>query len=351
MNTKRALLGGLAGLTFALPLVAMSPAGEKPVEDKIRWNVLFLMTDQHNVHFMGCDYQGNEGIETPNLDRLASEGVIFRKAYDAYPVCAPTRASLITSVYPMAHEQYGNNKLLTTAGPDGKYPSIGHIFRNNGYNTAFLGKQHSNMEAYDACPEARYEGKSLFQGFDYRISKSSGNVADIEDPAARAMDEYNNKIMVEKEDLFKKKYPESIPPQAQPEWEKSLLKRQPDNDVSCRPVPHVADTKDGVWALDVIEYIEAISKGEDAPEFKITHGKPFCMFLSLAKPHYPWTGPAVQDGTEFYYMYSARPEEDEETFKYEGKDRKKLRIRDVPPELYNSDPSVFYGAPEAIRDA
>ena len=86
---------------------------------QIRWNVLFLMTDQHNVHFMGCDHQGNEGIETPTLDRLAREGMIFRKAYDSYPVCAPTRASLLTSVYPMAHGQYGNSNVLTTAGPDG----------------------------------------------------------------------------------------------------------------------------------------------------------------------------------------------------------------------------------------
>lgn len=353
MYKKLALSVMLFGGIFAVPTIALALGGKNPTADKIRWNVLFLMSDQHNVHFMGCDYQGNEGIETPNLDRLAREGMIFRKAYDAYPVCAPTRASLLTSVYPMAHGQYGNDKLLTTAGPDGKYSSIGHVFRNAGYNTAFLGKQHSNVEAYDACPEARYNGTNLFQGFDYRLFKSSGNVAKIEDPAALKEEAYNDSVMKEKAELFKKMYPESIPPKPQPEWEKELLMRQPEgNDVNCRPMKHVADTQDGVWALDVIEYLKAISSGKDAPEFKISKGKPFCMFLSFPKPHYPWTGPAIEDGTEYYYMYSARPEEDNDTFKFNGKDRQKLRIRDVLPELYNADPSVFYGAPvEAPRDA
>jgi len=362
MNKKLVLSAVLLGGIVVVPAIAFALKGKNPAADKIRWNVLFLMTDQHNVHFMGCDYQGDEGIETPNLDRLAREGMIFRKAYDAYPVCAPTRASLLTSVYPMAHGQYGNDKVLTTAGPDGKYPAIGHVFRNAGYNTAYLGKQHSNVEAYDACPEARFEGKNLFQGFDYRISKSSGNVADIVDPAALARVEYEDRLMEEKADMFRTKYPETIQPAPQPDWEKDLLRRQREglplkvkgkekgNCVSCNPVKHVADSRDGVWALDVIEYVEAISRGKDAPEFNISKGKPFCMFLSFQKPHYPWTGPAVEDGTEFYYMYSARPEEDNDTFKYNGEDRQKLRIRDVPPELYNADPSVFYGPPAALRD-
>ncbi len=349
---KEHLLGVLAGTTLVSPLVLLSFSNDKPAKEKIHWNVLFLMTDQHNVHFLDCDYEGNEGIETPNLDRLARQGMIFRKAYDAYPVSAPTRASLLTSMYPMAHGQYGNSLVLTTAGPDGKYPSIGHVFRNNGYNTAFLGKQHSNVEAYDASPDARYQGKNLFQGFDYRLFKSSGHVAKITDPVARAMKENNDRIMQEKEEFFMEKYPESIPPQRQPDWEQDLLNRQPEgNDVNCRPVPHVANTKDGVWALDAIEYLDAVSSGKDAPEYKISKGKPFCLFLSLVKPHYPWTGPAVEDGTEYYFMYSARPEEDEDNFKYEGKDRKKLRIRDVPPELYHADPSVFYGPPDIPRDA
>lgn len=352
MNKRLALSVMLLAVVFSVSTVALAFGEKNPTADKIRWNVLFLMSDQHNVHFMGCDYQGNEGIETPNLDRLAREGMIFRKAYDTYPVCAPTRASLLTSVYPMAHGQYGNDKLLITAGPEGTYSSIGHVFRNAGYNIAFLGKQHSNVEAYDACPEARYNGKNLFQGFDYRLFKSSGNVAKIEDPAALKEVENNALVMKEKAELFKKMYPESIPPKPQPEWEKELLMRQPDgNDVNCRPMKHVADTQDGVWALDVIEYLKAVSSGRDAPEFKISKEKPFCMFLSFPKPHYPWTGPAVEDGTEYYYMYSARPEEDNDTFKYNGKDRQKLRIRDVPQELYNADPSVFYEAPEVPRDA
>ena len=138
------------------------------------------MTDQHNVHFMGCDHQGNEGIETPNLDRLAREGMIFRKAYDTYPVCAPTRASLLTSVYPMAHGQYGNSEVLTTAGP-GRKISIRSVMSSATPDTTrpFSESNIPMWKPTTPVPEARYEGKNLFQGFDYRISKSSGSVAEI----------------------------------------------------------------------------------------------------------------------------------------------------------------------------
>ena len=71
----------------------------------IKWNILVLMTDMQNVHYLGCDYQTTENIRTPNLDKLAKDGLNFRKAYDAVPVSAPTRASLLTGTYPMKHGQ------------------------------------------------------------------------------------------------------------------------------------------------------------------------------------------------------------------------------------------------------
>ena len=98
----------------------------------------------------------------------------------------------------------------------------------------------------------------------YAIRSYYGNVADIVDPAALARVEYEDRLMEEKADMFRTKYPETIQPAPQPDWEKDLLRRQREglplkvkgkekgNCVSCNPVKHVADSRDGVWALDVI---------------------------------------------------------------------------------------------------
>jgi len=136
------VLNRIMAKSVSLILAAVVSIGTMYADDntqKIKWNVLVLMTDMQNVHYLGCDNQGKENIHTPNLDKIGTDGIIFRKAYDAYPVCAPTRASLLTGTYPFKHGQNSNSLLLTEAGPQGKTPALTHIFRDNGYNTAMFG--------------------------------------------------------------------------------------------------------------------------------------------------------------------------------------------------------------------
>ena len=135
----------------------------------IRWNVLLFVSDEHSPHFMSIDSQLPQNISTPNLERLAKQGMVFDKTYVAYPVCAPTRASIITGEYPQTHRQLGNSEYLIEAGPNGKTPSLGLLFRAEGYNTALLGKTHSNVQLWDANPGMLFQGKELFIGFDYRL--------------------------------------------------------------------------------------------------------------------------------------------------------------------------------------
>jgi len=60
-----------------------------------RPNILFLMTDQHNAGSMSC--AGHPSVRTPNLDRIARQGVRFTSAYCNNPICAPSRISFATS--------------------------------------------------------------------------------------------------------------------------------------------------------------------------------------------------------------------------------------------------------------
>lgn len=95
-----------------------------PVEAQERGcNVLFLMSDQHHHAVMGC--AGNPVAKTPNLDRLAAEGVRFDQAFCPTPFCSPTRASILTGLFPHKHgitknidppEKGVDNTWLTTEG-------------------------------------------------------------------------------------------------------------------------------------------------------------------------------------------------------------------------------------------
>lgn len=64
-------------------------------------NILFILTDQHRLSAMGC--YGDTPCKTPNLDKLAANGIRFANAYTACPVCSPARGSIMTGVYPHTH--------------------------------------------------------------------------------------------------------------------------------------------------------------------------------------------------------------------------------------------------------
>ena len=100
-------------------------------------NVLFIITDQQTVSAMSC--AGNTHLKTPALDSLAARGARFEKSYCTYPVCSPSRASLVTSRMPHELGIYSNNK---DPGIPSSVVTLGEIFRAAGYQTAWAGKWH-----------------------------------------------------------------------------------------------------------------------------------------------------------------------------------------------------------------
>ena len=64
-------------------------------------NIIFLMPDQLRPDFLSC--YGADFIDTPNIDRLAGEGTLYRNAYSTSPICTPSRASIMTGVHPLVH--------------------------------------------------------------------------------------------------------------------------------------------------------------------------------------------------------------------------------------------------------
>lgn len=97
-------------------------------------NVLFLFSDQHRADAMGC--AGHAHVKTPNLDRLAREGVRFSNTYCATPLCFPSRISLATGRFP--HNTGHNTNNEGYLYPD--TPMLSHALHDAGYRTALLGK-------------------------------------------------------------------------------------------------------------------------------------------------------------------------------------------------------------------
>ena len=110
-------------------------------------NVLFILSDQHNAKVLG--HKGHPDVKTPNIDRLASEGVRFDNAITQNPICTPSRVSWLSGQYCHNHGYYG----LSGPRPNGLPSILGH-FRRNGYRTGAIGKIH--------CPEYWVEDDSDF---------------------------------------------------------------------------------------------------------------------------------------------------------------------------------------------
>ncbi len=133
-------------LASAEPLLAMGkPAG---VESRKRPNILLIMTDQLQARVISC-YGGP--VDTPNIDRIAREGVKFNQAVCPTPFCSPTRASMIMGVYPHTHGVVLNVDESRQKGLFMDDVTTEKILWKNGYKTRHYGKWHlhgSDMEYY-----------------------------------------------------------------------------------------------------------------------------------------------------------------------------------------------------------
>ena len=117
-------------------------------------NVLFILSDDQGAWAMRC--AGNEELDTPNLDRLASTGVRFANFFCASPVCSPARASILTGQIPSQHGvqdflRQGNSTLLPTDGKEVEYMkgrrSYIQTLAENGYACGLSGKWHLGRSA------------------------------------------------------------------------------------------------------------------------------------------------------------------------------------------------------------
>jgi arylsulfatase A-like enzyme len=126
-------------ITITMMGAAHLPLHRAHAKDAARPNILLIVSDDQGYGDLGC-YPGNKKVSTPNLDRLARQGVRMTDAYSADPVCSPSRASLLTGRYGPKFGYYGNWD--SQAGLPVDVRTAPRYLKDLGYRTALIGKWH-----------------------------------------------------------------------------------------------------------------------------------------------------------------------------------------------------------------
>ncbi|MEL7585320.1 MAG: arylsulfatase [Prolixibacteraceae bacterium] len=143
-------------------LTANASEKEKQTNDKP--NIIYILADDLGYGVVGC--YGQTMIKTPNIDKLATEGMLFTQHYAGCTVCAPSRASLMTGLH-TGHTPIRGNK--SAPNSEGQYPmpadtyTVGKMLREGGYATGCFGKWGLGYPYSEGAPEN--QGFDVFFGY------------------------------------------------------------------------------------------------------------------------------------------------------------------------------------------
>ena len=177
----------LLTLVFGLGVFSVTAAGDESRPDGKTPNVVLIMADDLGWKDLHC--YGNDRLDTPNIDRLAEQGLLFTDAYSAAPVCTPTRAALMTGESParlnITNHAGGHPPSFQKPGTNLITPiwlrhlplervTLAEQLRQAGYATGFVGKWHLSHRARSKSDSDRKlptepELRPEHQGFDINI--------------------------------------------------------------------------------------------------------------------------------------------------------------------------------------
>ena len=120
---------------LTISILAFIVSCDKKKESRVKPNILFIMSDDHA--YQAISAYSNSLIQTPNIDRIANEGMIFSNACVTNSICAPSRAVILTGKH-----SHLNGKIDNHAKFDDSQLTFPQLFQENGYQTAMFGKLH-----------------------------------------------------------------------------------------------------------------------------------------------------------------------------------------------------------------
>jgi len=137
---RRHLLRPLLAVSALVAGLALAPRAH--AADAARPNIVFILTD--DVRWDDLGFTGHPFVKTPNIDRIAREGVQFRNAFATTVICSPSRASFLTGHYPHTHGIIDNTDRSPATHKLATFPQV---LQRAGYETAFVGKWHMGNDA------------------------------------------------------------------------------------------------------------------------------------------------------------------------------------------------------------
>jgi len=232
-----------------------------------RPNILFITTDQQRGDALGLH---DSVLQTPNLDALASSGVLFTRSYANAPICMAARASWVTGRYPHNHGVFANGGCVLAEEQERTWANL---LRGAGYQTAFIGKHHFFNVPPGTDSRAHRKRVEAF-GFDH-VHQVSGK-------GASARQGCNFTAYLE---------------------QKGLLEAHIDRYLELGGTPTDLDTVRRVVGPAVLsedDYIDAYTGRQGIEWIESCPREPFCLWLSFPGPHSPFDGPG-----QYAEMYDA----------------------------------------------
>ena len=199
-------------------------------------NILFLMTDQLSASALPS--YGNETVIAPNLTQLGDEGVVFENTYCTFPLCAPSRASMMTGKLTSKIGSYDNGAELPAC-----IPTFAHHLRAEGYYTCISGKMH-------------FMGPDQYHGFEDRLTTEI--------------------------------YPADL--SWTPNWDPNAKKYSFETGAGMSGVETVMDSGKCLWSMQM-EYDEEVYANARAKLFDFAKqgaDQPFLFVVSFVQPHDPF---------------------------------------------------------------
>lgn len=173
---------------FTQIVLLLSGCGGSALEDVHQPNVLIILMDDMGYGDISC--YNDHAVQTPQIDKLAAEGVLCTDFYVPTPYCAPSRATLLTGRFPLRHG------LIQNPAPDAGIDSIGirdeelllgEIFQQKGYRTKLIGKWHlGHLEEYFPIKHGFDEYYGILYSNDMRPVQIIENMDTVEYPVDQA---------------------------------------------------------------------------------------------------------------------------------------------------------------------
>jgi len=229
-----------------------------------RPNIVWFLSDQHRADVLGA--AGHPVVQTPNLDRLASQGTLFESAYCQGPLCVPARVSLLTERYVRDHGA-ANNRQAPVPG----LPTMVQAIRDAGYDTTAIGKMHLYPHPGDVA-----DGLEIMHGYGFtEVQEIGGKLA-----SGRVVSAYSRHLAdLGLHDTYRD-FVRRRAAYANPGGKLPTGSLRPPWAVDPTPLsaPDYIDSWTGARAAEWIE--------------RRTGETPFFLWVGFPGPHDPWDAPA-----------------------------------------------------------